>query len=312
MRELYPELNNNFSSFLETGSEHKIYFEECGNPGGIPVIFLHGGPGSGCNENHRRYFNPEKYRIILMDQRGCNRSSPQGQRNDNTTQDILNDIDTIRSDLNIEKWLLFGGSWGATLALLYAENFPNNVSGIILRGAFLARHEDLNWFLDGVTKIFPDYWHEFSEIYPNNNLIQHIHDDVFSNDKAKQLKAAIAWATWAGRIVTSSITSEYVLETDDKQKLINETRIEMHYANNRYFIKENQIVDNLSNIPDIPVTLIHGRQDLTCLPESSYLLHRSLSNSKLMLLPETGHLGSETAMINALVTTTDNFIDLLS
>lgn len=312
MRELYPELEKNFHKYLETDS-NKIYYEESGNPNGIPVIFLHGGPGSGCNDNHRRYFNPSLYRIILMDQRGCNRSSPSGSTVNNTTQEILSDIDTIRQILHIDKWLLFGGSWGATLALLYAETYPNNVQGIILRGSFLAREQDLRWFIDGVTRLFPDYWNDLINEYSNKvTLIDDIAKDIFSDDKTKQLKAAKAWSLWAGRIVTSSITDNYVLEVEDENKLINDVKIEMHFATNRYFVTEDEILHKLKQIPNIPISIIHGRRDYTCLIESSYTLHKSLPNSEFTLLANAGHLGGEPDMIDALITATDLMADKLS
>ncbi len=316
MRTLYPELEPNFHSFLETQSNDKIYLEECGNPEGIPVIFLHGGPGSGCNENHRRYFNPEKYRIIIFDQRGCNRSTPQGGIRFNTTQDILSDMEAIRKQLKIIKWVVFGGSWGSTLALLYAEQCPKNISGIILRGSFLARQTDLDWFLSkGVGKIFPDYWNEFSQSFSDfqfENPIKTISNLMFSDDREQQLKVSIAWATWAGRIVTSNITSQYRLEVDDEDKLINETRIEMHYALNRYFISKNQILENIDKIPDVQISIIHGRKDLTCLPESSWLLHKEIVGSDLTIVSDAGHLASEPAMIDALIAATDKMAKLLS
>lgn len=304
------------SNVLELDSGHSVYYEQVGNESGIPVIFLHGGPGSGCNENHRRYFNPEKYRIILFDQRGCNRSTPNGFVENNTTQDILNDIESIRKELKIEKWLLFGGSWGATLALLYTEEYPQHVSGIILRGAFLARQCDFDWFAkSGVNKLFPDYWEEFMSYFSDeekSHPITTLHDRVFSNDKNIQIEAAKAWALWAGRVVTHSLVDEYVLETDDENKLINEVKIEMHYAKNKYFIKENQILENISKIPDVPITLIHGRKDLTCLPESSWSLHKALPVSRLLYVNNAGHLASEPAMIDALIRVTDQMAELLS
>lgn len=315
MSDLYPEINIFSEDYLES-SEHKIYFEEVGNKSGIPVIFLHGGPGSGCSENHRRYFNPEKYRIILLDQRGCNRSTPNGFVENNSTQDILDDIESIRKKLNIEKWLLFGGSWGATLALLYAEQYSSYVSGIILRGTFLARLCDFDWFAkSGVNKIFPDYWQEFISYFNENEkeqFIKILHERVFSGDKAIQLEAAKAWGLWAGRIVTHSITNEYELETEDEDKLINEVKIEMHYAINKYFISENQILDNINKIPNVPVTIIHGRKDLTCLPESSWSVHKALPESNLVIVSGAGHLASEPAMVDALVSATDAMADLLS
>ena len=197
MLELYPEIKPFETRSLVSESEHLIYFEQAGNPEGIPVIFLHGGPGSGCNENHRRYFNPDKYHIILFDQRGCNRSTPNGCIENNTTQEILNDIESIRKKLEIDKWILFGGSWGATLALLYAEQYPQHVSGIILRGTFLARQCDFEWFAhDGVNQVFPDYWDEYLSLFENkekDDLLGSLYQRIFSENKETQLEAAKAW-----------------------------------------------------------------------------------------------------------------------
>ena len=322
MNALYPELEPFDIGTLEQEDGHFIYFEQSGNIKGQPVIFLHGGPGSGCNENHRRYFNPDKYRIIIFDQRGCHRSKPNGCVENNSTKDILNDIESIRNKLNIEKLILFGGSWGATLALLYAEIYPQHVSGMILRGIFLARQCDFDWFANGeengVNRIFPDYWHEYLANFDGNEIndrLGTLHDRVFSENRAFQLEAAKTWALWAGRVATHSLNlnEAYELELNDEhdeEKLINEVKIEMHYAINRYFINENQILDNILKIPDVPVYIVHGRKDLTCLPESSWSVHRALvnlnpANSKFVIVSEAGHLASEPAMIDALITATD-------
>ena len=318
MQTLYPELDPFSKDVLKLNDGQTIYYEQSGNKSGLPVIFLHGGPGTGCNENHRRYFNPSKYRIIIFDQRGCNRSKPNGCVENNSTQDILDDIDSIRKKLNIEKLILFGGSWGATLALLYAEHYPQHVSGIILRGTFLARQCDFEWFAhDGVSRIFPDYWHEYLSNFAEdemNERLKVLHSRVFSDNKEIQLEAARAWALWAGRVVTHSLDlkEEYALEEDDDEKLINEVKIEMHYAKNRYFIDENQILKNISNIPDVPITIIHGRKDLTCLPESSWTVHQSLPGSEYVVVTDAGHLASEPAMIDALITATDQMADNIS
>ncbi len=318
MKVLYSELEPFNKDVLEFSGRHSIYFEQSGNIKGLPVIFLHGGPGSGCNENHRRYFNPDKYRIIIFDQRGCNRSTPNGCAENNSTQNILNDIESIRSKLNIEKLILYGGSWGATLALLYAEQYPQHASGIVLRGTFLARQCDFEWFAhDGVSRIFPDYWQEYLSNFDEdemNDRLGSLHERIFSDNKETQLCAAKAWSLWAGRIVTHSLNlkEEYALEEGSDEKLINEVKIEMHYAKNRYFIKENQILDNISKIPDVPITIIHGRKDLTCLPESSWSVHQSLPQSKLIMVSDAGHLASEPKMIDALITATDQMADTIS
>jgi len=317
LQTLYPELEPFSKDVLESRDGHSVYFEQSGNETGFPVIFLHGGPGTGCNENHRRYFNPDKYRIIIFDQRGCNRSKPNGCVENNSTQDILDDIEFIRNNLNIKKLILFGGSWGATLALLYAEQYPQHVSGIILRGTFLARQCDFEWFAhDGVSRIFPDYWQEYLSNFDEDEMderLKALHRSVFSDNKEIQLQAARAWALWAGRVVTHSLDlkDEYTLEEDD-EKLINEVKIEMHYAKNRYFIEENQILGNISKIPDVPITIIHGRKDLTCLPESSWLVHQSLPGSNYVVVTDAGHLASEPAMVDALITATDQMADSIS
>lgn len=314
MRTLYPELGPDTAGPIETGS-HSVYVEQCGNQHGIPVVFLHGGPGSGCNDNHRRYFNPDRYRIILFDQRGCNRSSPTGAIEHNTTQDLLADMERIRRHLGIDKWLLFGGSWGATLALLYAETHPERVLGLILRGAFLARQCDLDWFVrDGVNRIFPDHWQELTADFSTaetDDLIAALHRRIFAGDDDIRRQAARAWALWAGRVVTWSLTDEYLLD-EQMDKILNEARIEVHYAHNRYFIDENQILDQIGRVPEVPITLIHGRRDLTCLPESSWLLHRALIRSRLVLLPQAGHLAGEPAMVDALIDATDQMAQSLA
>ena len=317
IKELYPEINEFDNFMLETNSDHKVYVEQAGNRSGIPILFLHGGPGSGCNENHRRYFNPEKYRIILFDQRGCNRSIPNGHEVNNTTVDILSDIEAIRKQLNIEKLVLFGGSWGATLALLYAEHYPEQVSGIILRGTFLAREEDISWFIrDGANKIYPGYWQEFLSIFSEdekNNLLDSIHNHMFSNNRKTQLQTAKAWSLWAGRVVTHCLEDEYTLDDDeDEEKMINDVKIEIHYAKNKYFIEENQIINNIEKIEDVPIMIVHGQSDITCLPDASSLLHKLLPKSKLTLVPNAGHLAGEPAITDALICATNDMSNLLN
>ena len=324
MNDLYPELEPFATDVLELDDGHSIYFEQSGNEKGLPVIFLHGGPGSGSNENHRRYFNPDKYRIIIFDQRGCHRSTPNGSVENNSTQDLLNDIESIRNKLNIEKLMLYGGSWGATLALLYAEHYPQRVSAMILRGIFLARQCDFEWFanndvnnVNGVNRIFPDYWQEYLLLFEDNekdDLSGSLYQRVFSENKETQLEAAKAWSLWAGRVVTHSLSlnEAYVLDEDDDEKLINEVKVEMHYAKNKYFIDENQILERISQVPNVPITIIHGRKDLTCLPESSWSVHQALPNSELIIVADAGHLASEPSMVDALVSATDQMVENIS
>lgn len=315
MRELYPEIEANKSYRLKVDLLHTIYVEETGNPKGIPVIFLHGGPGSGCNENHRRYFNPKKYRVVLFDQRGCHRSTPAGETKNNSTPELLQDIERIREHLGIEKWMVFGGSWGATLGLLYAQSHPSRVLALVLRGTFLARQKDLDWFgKEGASMIFPDYWQEFTEIIPEgerHDLVSAYHSRVHGADRKLRRAASLAWSKWAGRIVTYLLPGvEY--EPGDVDKTVCEVLIETHYAKHRYFIAENRILDCVAQLPAVPTRIIHGRRDLTCTLDASWSLHRALPESELVVVREGGHLAGEPVMVDALVTATDEMAGMLS
>jgi proline iminopeptidase len=310
MRSLYPKIKPQHS-YAHAVDGHQIYFEESGNIKGIPVVFLHGGPGSGSSENHRRYFDPVKYRIINFDQRGCNRSIPNGLTENNTSQHLIADIESIREQLNIDTWVIFGGSWGATLGLLYAQAFPEKVCGMILRGSFLARKRDLDWFIyDGASRIFPDYWQNFIEIIPQEereDLVNAYHKRVHGKNEKEKKEAAIAWSTWAGRIVTYLISdiNPDNYKPENIERTVSEVLIETHYAKHRYFIAENQILDDIAKLPEVPIHIIHGRRDLTCTLESSWVLDQAIPGSKLVIVKEGGHLAGETAMVDALVSATD-------
>lgn len=309
MRALYPEIDASKSYRLRVDPIHTIYVEEAGNARGIPVIFLHGGPGSGCNENHRRYFNPKKYRVVLFDQRGCHRSTPVGETRNNSTPELLQDIERIREYLGIDQWLVFGGSWGATLGLLYAQSSPARVLGLILRGAFLARQKDLDWFArQGASLIFPDYWQEFAELVPGperGDLISAYYARVHGADRQVRETAALAWSKWAGRLVTYLLPgAEYT--PDDAGRTVREVLIETHYAKHRYFIAENQVLDNMALLPSVPVRIIHGRRDLTCTLDASWSLRQALPDAELVIVKEGGHLAGEPVMVDALVTATDD------
>lgn len=311
MLSLFPEIKPFHSDLLSVGGKHRVYYEQSGNRDGIPVVFIHGGPGSGSNENHRRYFDPEKYHIINFDQRGCHRSTPNGLTEDNTTQLLISDMESIRDTLMIDRWMIFGGSWGATLGLLYAQSHPERVSGIVLRGTFLARGIDLDWFInDGANRIFPEYWHEFRNLIPENernDLVDAYYQRVHSNDKKSREQAAVAWSVWAGRIVTYMLESvdpdNYV--PSDIPQTVNEVLIETHYAKHKYFIAENQIIQQIGKLPEVPVIIIHGRRDLTCTLEASWLLHQNLPGSSLRVVRKGGHLAGEDAMVDALIHATN-------
>ncbi len=314
LKPLYPEIELSRQYELKADG-HCIYYEESGDPHGIPVIFLHGGPGSGSNENHRRYFDPKKYRIINFDQRGCNRSSPRGSVENNTTQHLLNDMEQIREQLGIDRWLIFGGSWGAALGLLYAQAQPDRILALVLRGTFLAREADLSWFAQsGVNRVFPDDWEIFIKDIPadeRNDLVSAYYKRVHEGDDDTQRHFARAWSDWAGKVVTWTL-DEVKQEEEDIELIRDQVRIETHYASHRYFIDENQILANIDQLPDVPVRIIHGRRDLTCALESSWFLHKALPNSELVIVREGGHLAGEPPMIDALIRATDQMAERLS
>ncbi|MBI1731413.1 MAG: prolyl aminopeptidase [Gammaproteobacteria bacterium] len=308
MRSLFEPITPFAAERIEVGGGHSIHVEQAGNSRGIPVLFLHGGPGSGCNENHRRYFSPDQYRVVLFDQRGCNRSTPGGETRSNTTQLLLRDMETIRERAGVDKWLLFGGSWGSTLALLYAETFPERVRGMILRGVFLARTRDLEWLaLDGANRIFPDAWQIFLDaVAPaeRNDPLAACERHILGSDQSLRRHYALAWSRWAGRVATY-LLPEPVPAEQDEETIIRQAQIEMHYARHRYFLADNQVLENAATIPAVPVRIIHGRRDLTCTLEASWALREKLSGAELVIVPDGGHLASEPAMVDALVTATD-------
>lgn len=307
MKSLYPEISPFHAFLLETESCHRVYVEQSGNPAGIPVIFLHGGPCSGTKPDHRRFFDPERYHIILMDQRGCGQSLPFGELDGNTTQDLLADMEVIRERLRIDSWLLFGGSWGGTLALLYAQRYPQRVAAMILRGVFLARQTDMDWFLrDGVNRIYPQAWQallQAAAAEAGEDVLQKLCLAVFGNEEAVAKRGARQWLAWGGQV---ALGNEY---RDDDQPLpetaVKQVQMELHYARNAYFIAENQILRNCAVLQDIPAIIIHGQNDLTCPLEAGWRLHQALPRAKFVVLPNAGHVAKGEEMIAALVAATD-------
>ncbi len=315
MKYLYPEIEPFNTFFLQTGSPHQVYVEECGNPQGFPVIFLHGGPCSGCRPDHRRFFNPDRYRIILLDQRGCGRSLPFGELRENTTQDLIDDMERIRRTLKIKRWLLFGGSWGGTLALLYAQQHAEQVAGLVIRGVFLARQKDLDWFVkDGAGRVYPERWHNLVNSVPESarhDLLVGLHDTVFGADEVAIRRMTRAWMVWGGQ---TALGSDYRSEAEPEhitEKMVDQVRMEMHYAKNRYFIDENQILDNCKKLWNIPTMIVHGRNDLVCPMESGFSLANALPNAKFTVLPNAGHVAHGEEMVDALVSVTDDMLECL-
>ncbi len=316
MKTLYPEINPYHTFFLETGSMHSVYVEESGHPEGIPVVFLHGGPCSGIKPDHRRFFNPALYRIILFDQRGCGLSKPFGELRSNTTQDLIDDMERIRQRLKIDRWLVFGGSWGATLGLLYAQQHATRVLGMILRGVFLARQSDMDWFIkDGAGRIYPEQWqrlHESIRVQDRKNLVQGLFHAIVGEDEIAKRRVAREWTAWGGQVALGNDfqpgrEGEHVTE-----KMVRQAAMELHFAANRYFIEENRILENCQRLRDIPTVIIHGRYDLVCPMESAMKLHLALPDAEYIVLPNAGHIAQGEDMIDALVSATDRFASQLA
>lgn len=310
MKPLYPDLEPYSSFALEVDDTHQVYVEQCGNPDGLPVIYLHGGPASGCKPDHRCFFDPTVYRIILFDQRGCGRSEPFGELSNNTTQDLLEDMERIRLHLKIRQWVLFGGSWGATLALLYAQQHQTAVSAMILRGIFLARESDLHWFAgNGANWIYPEIWETFLSSINLNvlspNIMQTFYDCLWSDDQTLQLNAALGWSIWGAQVALGNAFSLSDMPQTGDTNMLKQVRIEAHYAKARYFLNENQILDNCHAIQEIPTVIIHGRQDLVCPLEAAWSLHKQLPKSRYLCLPNAGHIAKGEQMINALIRAID-------
>jgi len=315
VRELYPATEPYRVHALAVEGPHVLHVEEAGDPHGLPVVFLHGGPGSGSRPYHRQFFDPGRYRIVVFDQRGAGRSRPAGCTDANDTQRLIADMEQIRESLGIDRWLVFGGSWGATLGLLYAQAYPDRVLGLILRGTFLASQRDLDWFFkDGVRHIFPDAWEELVapiSLPERRDLIGAYHRRVNSEHRRERLEAARAWSQWTGRVVTYTLPVDATGSLADDEKLLHEAAIELHYALNRYFLQPEQILDDAGKLPAVPVTIVHGRRDLTCTLEAAWRLHRVLPAAKLVIVAQGGHLASEPAMIDALVSETDRMAGVL-
>ena len=308
---LYPKIKPYDSGFLNV-DEHQVYFEQCGNPNGKPAIFLHGGPGGGGSEDVRRFFNPDLYRIVVFDQRGCGRSKPHGCLENNTTWDLVSDIENLRNKLGIEKWLVFGGSWGSTLSLAYAQAHPESVSEIVLRGIFLLRKEELHWFYqDGASRIFPEAWSGFLEIIDEDkrdNLMSAYHKIFTSDDKKKRLIAAIAWSRWEAATSSLSYKPSLVEEFSDPEFALAFALIENHYFINKgWFETENQLIENIDKIRSIPSVIVQGRYDVVCPMKTAWELSEAWPEAEMIIAPSSGHTAFEKEITHALISATNKF-----
>ena len=316
LRTLYPAIKENFSEMLDVDGTHTIYYEESGNPNGVPVIFLHGGPGCGTAPSCRQYFDPEFYRIILFDQRGSGKSTPRACLENNDTWHIIEDIEKIREKLNIDKWLVFGGSWGSTLSLCYAIKHPERVLGLVLRGIFLGRREDIEWIYEvgGVSNFHPESFERYISIIPEEerkDIIGAYYKRLTSEDKETREVAAKEWSMWEGSLVTLHPDPNLEQSFGEINYAISMATIECHFwMNNMFWDDDNWLLDHVDVIKDIPTWIVHGRYDVDCRPIGAYELNKKLNNCKLEFTV-SGHSSGEPEIVDSLVRATDYFKEIL-
>ncbi len=309
LRSFYPEIEPFDHGMLDVGDGHKVYWEVCGNPKGRPAIFLHGGPGGGCGKDHRRLFDPKKYRIVLFDQRGCGRSTPYNCLEANTTQHLVADMEKLRRLLNIENWVILGGSWGSGLALAYAEKYPKHVSGLVLRGIFTLRKKELEWFYqEGASFLFPEAWDRFVRILSSSerkNIMHAYKKRLASKDKKTRIEAARAWSDWEGETLCLIPKGEYKIDESRDEFALAFASIENHYFINNGFMKDGQLIRNAKKLTGIPGIIIQGRYDVVCPPTTAWELHKNWPSSKFVIVPNAGHAYNELGTLDATIRATD-------
>ena len=314
-RGLYPEIEPFDSGMLRVSDLHTLYYEQCGNPQGKPAVFLHGGPGAGCNAKCRRFFDPAIYRIVLFDQRGCGRSTPHAELRGNTTWDLVADVERLRAHLRIERWQVFGGSWGSTLALAYAETHPDRVSELVLRGIFMLRRSELTWFYQqGCDMLYPDAWEQYLAAIPvaeHADLVQAYHRRLTSPDPSVRLAAARAWSVWEASTSFLLQDEGYVRASAGDEFALAFAGIENHYFVNRgFFDHDDQLLRDAARLHGIPAVIVQGRYDVVCPARSAWDLHRAWPQADLRIVPDAGHSAFEPGNVHELVSATARFGEL--
>jgi len=309
---LFPEIEANLTDYLPVSERHSLYYEVCGNPEGVPVVFLHGGPGGGVQPKYRRFFDPEFYKIILFDQRGAGKSKPHADLEQNTTWDLVADIEKLRVHLGIEKWLVFGGSWGSTLALSYAITHPERVSGLILRGIFLCRPIEIQWlYQEGASWLYPDAWEKYAGVIPSAeqaDMVKAYYARLTSPDAAVRLEAARAWSTWEAATSKLIPDQDLVNAFDEEEFALAFARIECHYfIHDSFFDTDNFLLENVAKIRQIPGYIVHGRYDVVCPVRSAWDLHRAWPEAQLEIVPDAGHSAMEPGILHHLVAFAEDF-----
>ena len=311
-RSLYPEIEPFNFGRLQVSALHELYYEQSGNPDGKPVVFLHGGPGAGSGPNGRRFFDPARYRIILFDQRGCGRSTPHAELTENTTWDLVADIERLREHLSIDRWQVFGGSWGSTLALAYAETHPTRVTELVLRGIFMLRRTELEWFYQkGADALFPDAWETYLAAIPeveHGDLMSAYYRRLTSSDSATQLAAAKAWSVWEGSTSFLLQNPAHIDGSAEDTFALAFARIECHYfVNGGFFEHDDQLLRKAHRLKDIPAVIVQGRYDVVCPARSAWDLHRAWPQADLRIVADAGHSAFEPGIAHELIEATDRF-----
>jgi proline iminopeptidase len=312
-RTLYPPIEPYETGMLDVGDGHRLYWELCGNPNGKPVVFLHGGPGGGSSPEHRRQFNPDKYKILVFDQRGCGKSTPYASLEHNTTWDLVEDIEKLRTEVaRVEKWQVFGGSWGSTLAITYAETYPDRVTELVLRGIFLFDQYELDWMYKegGASQVYPDKFEEFLAPIPEDqrsDLVEAYRKLLTGVDQDARLKAAKAWSKWEGEIVTLLPSPDTVEHFTSPEVAVAVARIENHYMANHGWLEEGQLLRNATKLRGIPGVIVQGRHDTCTPPVAAWQLKRAWPEVELNIIPDAGHLFSEPGVLDGLIRATDRF-----
>ena len=312
MRTLYPDLQPYDTGTLRVDDRHTLYYEQCGNPDGTPVVLLHGGPGAGCSPKMRRFHDPAKYRIVLFDQRGSGRSTPHADLVDNGTWELVADIERLRTTLGIDSWQVFGGSWGSTLALAYAQTHPERVTALVLRGIFMLRRWELEWFYqEGASRLFPEAWEHYLGAIPvdeRGDLIGAFHRRLTSDDEATRLAAARAWSVWEGATSFLHVDQDFASSHEDPAFALAFARIENHYfVNAGFFEVDDQLLRDVHRIAHIPGVIVHGRYDVVCPVTNAWELHKAWPKAELLISPTSGHSAFEAENVDALVRATDGF-----
>ena len=316
MKKAFPAIRPYSTETISVTEPHRLYLEQSGNPEGIPVLFVHGGPGGGTRPIDRCFFDPDKYRIILFDQRGSGKSTPHAALDDNNTDALVADIETLREHLGIDRWVIFGGSWGSTLGLVYAQTYPECVMGLMLRGIFLCRDEDIQWFYQrGASQVFPDYWLQFEQIIPlaeRGDMLGAYYSRLTGDNEFERMAAAKAWSIWEGRCATLRANESLVEHFANPHLAMAMARIEAHFFINKAFLEPDQILNNCHRLKNIPGYIVHGRYDMVCPVNQAFDLSKAWPEAQLTIIADAGHASGEPGTTDALIRATESLAHQLN